>query len=654
MNRSRQGESGCAQHTVCQRRNAFHSLRQRAQTGCGVLIVLVLLASLPSPVYAEQRMALLIGNKAYADEVGPLKNPINDIDQVGAALRQLGFTVERVADAGLGETYRAVNKYVRSLRDAGDDAIGFFYYSGHGGANSWDKKNYLIPVDVRSADEEQLWDDSIRLDGIIDKLSKEASNATHFVVFDACRNELQLKKRGTKALGRRKGFQPERQHPGMLIAYATAPGELASDVGTGAGPYAKALAEELVKPGVQALVMFQNVQEKVRDTTGQLPWLSTPYLPKIYLAGGGDVIPGPPTPGPTIPGEDVETAAPRFSLRTLAGTGENRSFGDGGPATSAGLAGPFGITIAPTGIVYVGEKQKWSIRSVRLDGTMGTALKVDSSGQLSAGQRNGPNGWNDLIYVAGAFTHQVVVVDVTDGSAKVLAGTGREGFSGDNGPGTEAQLSWPTGLAVTNAGVESLSEIFVADTQNHRIRLVTLDGTIRTIAGNGTRGSWGDYGPARKAQLNKPTFLVYLRGTMGHWMHAPGELFIADTGNHKVRRIRLEDGEIVTVAGTGEAGYSGDGGPAVAARLNKPLGLAFDPEGNLYIADSNNHRIRRVDTDGVITTVAGTGRYGYSGGHRDAREAELYFPTGVVWDRGSFYVSDFGHNKVRLLSLGVE
>jgi hypothetical protein len=285
---------------------------------------------------------------------------------------------------------------------------------------------------------------------------------------------------------------------------------------------------------------------------------------------------------------------------------------------------------------------------------MGTVLEGDSSGQLSAGQRKGPNGWNDLIYVAGSFTNRIVVVDTTDGSTKILAGTGEEGFSGDSGPAAKAQLSWPTGIVVTNADIESFSEIFVADTQNHRIRLITLDGMIQTFAGNGTRGSFGDHGPALMAQLNGPTFLAYRRGAMGHWMRAPGELFIADSGNHKVRRIRLEDREIVTVAGTGDPGFSGDGGPAEAASLNNPLGLAFDPAGNLYIADSKNHRIRRVDTNGIITTVAGTGSYGYSGDRRDASEAELYLPVGLAWDGRSLYVSDFGHNKVRLLCLDAE
>jgi tetratricopeptide (TPR) repeat protein len=256
--------------------------------GSSVILILALVAFSTS-VDAEQRIALLIGNQAYAKEVGPLKNPINDIDRVGAALSKIGFKVERVQNAGLRETYRALNKYIRSLGQAGDGAIGFFYYSGHGGANPDTNVNYLIPVDIEDADEESLWDYSLPLQQVISDLSNRASKATHFVVFDACRNELQLKKKGTKTLSRRKGFQPERQQPGMLIAYSTAPGEIASDEGEGAGPYATVLAEELIKPGLEAVAMFRQVQLKVYDKTGQSPWLRFPSLPEIHLAGGIDL-----------------------------------------------------------------------------------------------------------------------------------------------------------------------------------------------------------------------------------------------------------------------------------------------------------------------------------------------------------------------------
>jgi uncharacterized caspase-like protein len=134
------------------------------------------------------------------------------------------------------------------LRAAGPDAVGLFYYSGHGAADGG--TNYLIPVDVKTIEDGELWDQSLRLTEITRKLKGEAGNATHFVVFDACRNVLKLRRSGTRAVVQSKGFVPVVQEAGMLIAYATAEGELASDVGSGAGPYAKVLAEEIVKPGV--------------------------------------------------------------------------------------------------------------------------------------------------------------------------------------------------------------------------------------------------------------------------------------------------------------------------------------------------------------------------------------------------------------------
>lgn len=291
MTSSRKGQLHCVKGILSQHRMAFHSIKQRIQMARCAIVVLALFVAFSGPVYAEPRIALLIGNQAYAKEVGPLKNPINDINQVGVALKKIGFTVERVENARFGDLHKAVNRYARHLQEAGDGAIGFLYYSGHGGANPKNNMNYLIPVDVPHADDTQLWDNSIRLDRIIDILRKEASRATHFVVFDACRNELQLK--DTKSLfDPGKGFQPEQQNQGMLIAYATAKGKTAPDDGV----YAKALSEELVKPDVQAWEMFQNVQDKVLAATGQVPWLSTPYLPKIYLAGHSGSSPSvPPT-----------------------------------------------------------------------------------------------------------------------------------------------------------------------------------------------------------------------------------------------------------------------------------------------------------------------------------------------------------------------
>ena len=233
---------------------------------------------------AEKRIALLIGNQAYTPEIGALQNPHNDVALLERTLKSLGFQVTTVRDADLATLTRAVNAYTRRLAaDGGQNAVGFFYYSGHGAADG--TTNYLIPIDVKTTETGELWDQSLRLTEITRKLRSEAGSATHFVVFDACRNTLKLRKPGTRALVQSKGFVPVMQENGMLIAYATAEGELASDVGDGAGPYAKALAEEIVKPGAEAVVMFRAVQRRVRTAIGQEPYLGFNAMGDVYLAG---------------------------------------------------------------------------------------------------------------------------------------------------------------------------------------------------------------------------------------------------------------------------------------------------------------------------------------------------------------------------------
>ena len=172
--------------------------------------------------------------------------------------------------------------------------------------------NYLIPVDVADADDANLWFQSFEQPTIIDRLSKQAPNATHYVVFDACRNELNLTGPAAKALGAEKGFVPVQHSPGLLIAYATAPKQTASDVGEGGGPYAKVLAEELVKPGIESVSMFRNVQIRVKQAIGQDPWLSFPSLPPVYLAGKE---PSPVRPRPSASAAPSPQQVPTFEQR---------------------------------------------------------------------------------------------------------------------------------------------------------------------------------------------------------------------------------------------------------------------------------------------------------------------------------------------------
>jgi hypothetical protein len=268
---------------------------------CLLVGLLLVLTSISFPAFAEKRFALLIGNEAYESAIGRLGNPHNDVALLEQALKGLGFEVAVERDDGLGALTRAVNAYVRRLHVAGPNAVGFFYYSGHGASDG--STNYLIPVDVKTTEPGELWDQSLRLTEITRKLKAEAGNATHFVVFDACRNTLKLTQPGSRALVQAKGFVPVAQESGMLIAYSTAENELASDVGVGAGPYSKVLAEEIVKPGIEAVSMFRVVQRRVRIAISQEPYLGFNALGDVYLGGKPDTAapPGPPktTAGPT-------------------------------------------------------------------------------------------------------------------------------------------------------------------------------------------------------------------------------------------------------------------------------------------------------------------------------------------------------------------
>jgi hypothetical protein len=248
--------------------------------------MMVLLLAIPiSVAEAENRIALLIGNQNYNSSVGPLANPHNDIALVGTALEKLGFRTTLIKDVGYKAIETALRLHIQNVRRAGKNTISFIYYSGHGASDPDTKINYLIPIDVESADDASLWTNSLELSDMVNKLRSQNPEATHYVVFDACREELRLTRDGKKALSPEKGFVAVGSVTGVMIVYATAPGKTAADVGQGAGPYAKALTEEIVKPGIEAVTMFRNVQLKVKQAIGQDPWLSFPTLPAVYFAG---------------------------------------------------------------------------------------------------------------------------------------------------------------------------------------------------------------------------------------------------------------------------------------------------------------------------------------------------------------------------------
>ena len=278
------------------------------------IVVFLMLVLLPSIVWAqaEARLALLIGNQAYNAKVGPLTNPHRDVALVAAALEKTRFKTTIIRDGDYRSIDAAIKRHIAAVRREGEGAISFIYYSGHGAADPETKINYLIPVDVASADDAELWNYSINLNSLVETLRAQAPAATHYVVFDACRNELNLKAKGKKALSD-KGFAPIAYSPGVLIAYATAPGKTATDVGSRGGPYAKALADELIKPGVEALTVFRRTALRVRKELGQDPWMSASTLPEVYFAGR-----------PTAPDElactpsDTHTPSPSCNASSIA------------------------------------------------------------------------------------------------------------------------------------------------------------------------------------------------------------------------------------------------------------------------------------------------------------------------------------------------
>ena len=338
----------------------------------------------------------------------------------------------------------------------------------------------------------------------------------------------------------------------------------------------------------------------------------------------------------------IRRITPSGTISTVAGSLPGYG-GDGGPALEALLRDPWGLDTDDDGNIYVADRGNDAVRKIDGRGYIQTV----AGGPVSS-PNNGDGGraidarldsptdvavsGSGEVYIADPRTHTIRVID-RGGVISTIAGTGEAGNAGDSGLARTFQLYTPTRLAANLFGA-----LYISDTANHRV-LRLWYGRISTLAGTGEAG-YVDGGSASDSQLLGPVGLAVSNN---------GTVYIADRGNGRVREV-TSHATIRSIAGTGERGYSGDGGPALNAQLNLANGVATDLRGDVYIADTFNHRIRKVDAMGNISTFAGTGQRGFGGDDGPAVEARLYSPSDVATDlEGNVYIADTGNNRIRMV-----
>ncbi len=329
------------------------------------------------------------------------------------------------------------------------------------------------------------------------------------------------------------------------------------------------------------------------------------------------------------------------AINTVAGTGMVGFTGDDGPALQARLSSPGGIDVGADGSLYIADSGNYRIRKVDVNGVVTT---VAGNGIYSYNGDHGPArqaaignpigvtaGPDGGFYLVDGFNH-VRKVDAS-GVITTIAGNGVNDFAGDNGPAIDASLSYPYALAIDKDG-----GLYINDAGNSRIRKVDANGIITTVIGNGDYGYSGDNGPAIEASLASPSGIAF---------GPDGSLYIADWGNSRIRKVDV-NGIITTVAGNGDYGYSGDGQPATQARLAAPIDVKVGLDGSLYIADGDNYNIRKVDPQGIITTLAGNGIDESSGDGGSPRQASLGYPISIALSSdGTLYVADSDTSRIR-------
>lgn len=332
----------------------------------------------------------------------------------------------------------------------------------------------------------------------------------------------------------------------------------------------------------------------------------------------------------------VKSASPTsgpYEIATVAGSGQAGADGDGGPAIQARLNQPGGVAVDHAGAVYIADSGSRRVR--RVSGGIISTVSASETAALAGSPTRVQFDPEGNLYIADTRDYLVRQL-TTAGRTRIVAGTGAPGFSLSMQRATSAPLSHPAGMAADGMG-----NLYIADELSHRVLKVTADGEMKLVAGTGVHGFAGDDGAATLARLASPMALA---------VDGFGGLYIADAGNHRIRFI-APNGTIRTIAGTGLPGASGDGGAAVSAQLMSPAGLVADFLGNLYIADTGNNRVLKIGRDGVVNVIAGTSQAGYSGDSGPATAAQLNAPQAIAIDAdGTIYVADTGNNRIRKLT----
>ncbi len=333
-------------------------------------------------------------------------------------------------------------------------------------------------------------------------------------------------------------------------------------------------------------------------------------------------------------------------IYTVAGNGTAGFSGDGGIATGAELNLPYGVATDALGNIYIADTYNSVIREVDIHDSIsivagtGTAGFSGDGGQAIAAELNHPTWlYVDISgnkYITDYDNNRIRKVN-TQGIISTVAGNGSP-YSGDGGQATAAGVSLPGDVVLDKSG-----NLYIAEYYDNRIRMVNTSGIINTIVGTGAAGYSGDGGQATAAEINAAS---------GIWVDTLSNLYIADWSNNRIRMVNTS-GIINTVAGNGTTGYSGDGGQATAAELNEVSGVLLDASGNMYIVDIGNNRVRKVNSSGIITTIAGTGTAGYSGDGGQATAAEVNSPHTIAMDfYGNLFITDLNNNRVREITTG--